>query len=259
MRRAWFIRRAVCVALLAGGASQIQAADSDSTAHRVRIVQAGEILRDPSVPGAQRLIGEVVLAHRDATLRCDSAWRFDDGRFSAMGNVRAERSGSWYMTAQQLLWDPTSERFDAFGNPAKLVEGSLSVTGPSLQYDWSRERATFSQRSHLSTPERQADANRGRYDSDTGWLTLGGQVTVEGEVERVESDSLKVHAREGGLQLLGPSRIAHRSGEWDIRCERGEIASDSGWVASEAVRAAWRSWRPHRRTRPEARLRERPP
>lgn len=104
-----------------------------ASARRVRIVQAGAILRDPAVTGAQRLVGDVVLAHRDAELHCDSAWRYDDGRFRAMGRVVAERPGEWVMRADELVWDPVAERMDAFGAPVRFEEAELVVTG-SYEY-----------------------------------------------------------------------------------------------------------------------------
>lgn len=218
-------------------AVQALGAVSDSTSHRVRIVQAGAILRDPSVPGVQRLVGDVVLAHRDARLRCDSAWRYDDGRFSAMGNVAAERPGGWSLAAREVLWDPTAERLDAFGDPVRLVDDELSVEGPALQYDWAAEEVRFAERSTLVAGDRTARADRGAYFAATEWLVMGGRVEVEGPEERVFSDSLRVAVRAGDFWVHGATVIHGVDGSWTVRCERGRVAEDSGWVAGRAERA----------------------
>ena len=48
-------------------------------AQTVDILAADQIVRDPAITDAQRLLGNVLLGHKDGVLRCDSAWRFDDG------------------------------------------------------------------------------------------------------------------------------------------------------------------------------------
>ena len=61
----------------------------------VRIEQADEIARNPSVVDGQRLIGDVqALAVDGAVVYCDSAWRYTDGRFRMMGDVRMIDDGS---------------------------------------------------------------------------------------------------------------------------------------------------------------------
>jgi 1,4-dihydroxy-2-naphthoyl-CoA synthase len=59
----------------------------DEGAPRVNILQADAILRDQDQPNVQRLIGGVILGYRAAKLYCDSALRFQDGRFQTMGHV----------------------------------------------------------------------------------------------------------------------------------------------------------------------------
>lgn len=223
--------------LFAGLPGAARAVAPDSTGHRVRIVQAEAILRDPSIPGAQRLVGNVVLAHRDATLKCDSAWRYDDGRFRAMGKVQALRPQGWSLEAEELTWNPEAELLLAAGPPAHLIDGELSVSGPELWYDWAEEAAWFRQRTTLVMEDRVATADRGRFESASEWLVLGGSVEVEGAEERVVSDSLKLHARAGDLEFLGTSRVDQSDGQWAVRCERGVISESGGWVGGHLLRA----------------------
>ena len=184
------------------------AVGADSTAvERVRIVRADAIVRDPAVTGAQRLVGDVVLAHRDAELRCDSAWRYDDGRFRAMGRVVAERPGEWVMRGDEVVWDPVAERLDARGAPVRLEEAELVVTGPVLRYGWVDEEAWFPERAVMESAHRTAVADRGRFHVPSGWLSLGGDVVVSGDGERVDSDSLRVHVREGDVVFCGRSMV----------------------------------------------------
>ncbi len=210
----------------------------DSTSQRVRIVRADAILRDPAVTGAERIVGDVLLAHRDVELQCDSAWRFDDGRFRAMGHVQANRPGDWQMLAESLEWDPLTEQLHATGSPVRLTEDEMSIEGPSIRYELKDEVAWYSSRSTLTTVDQTAKSNRGWYHAATGWMTLAGEVEVQSQEELVKSDSLQVQAQGDGVRLLGHSVVKHMDGDWAISCEQGWLSADSGWVAG-ALRRAW--------------------
>lgn len=158
-----------------------------------------------------------------------------------MGRVVAERPGEWVMRADELVWDPVAERMDAFGAPARFEEAELVVTGPVLRYGWVDEVAWFPERAELVADGQSAVADRGRFEVPSGWLTLGGNVVVSGDGERVDSDSLRVHVEEGDVEFLGRSLVRGENGEWGVRCERGEWGDGAGWVAGGVERAWVRS------------------
>ena len=72
-----------CFALVLLSVGQAQAQTVD-------ILAADQIVRDPAITEAQRLLGNVQLGHQDGVLHCDSAWRFDDGVVEVFGEVRME-------------------------------------------------------------------------------------------------------------------------------------------------------------------------
>ena len=72
-----------CFALVLLSVGQAQAQTVD-------ILAADQIVRDPAVTDAQRLLGNVQLGHQDGVLHCDSAWRFDDGVVEVFSEVRME-------------------------------------------------------------------------------------------------------------------------------------------------------------------------
>ena len=78
-------------------------------AQTVEILAADQILRDPSITEAQRLIGHVKLGHQDAVLACDSAWRFDDGSVEVFSHVTMHQPPATTMTANYLRIEPDKE------------------------------------------------------------------------------------------------------------------------------------------------------
>ena len=78
-------------------------------AQTVEILAADQILRDPAITEAQRLIGNVVLGHEDGVLHCDSAWRYDNGQVDVFSNIRLNQPPSTVLTADFLQLDLESE------------------------------------------------------------------------------------------------------------------------------------------------------
>ena len=74
-----------------------------SNAQTVEILAADQILRDPAITEAQRLIGSVVLGHEDGVLHCDSAWRYDNGQVDVFSNIRLNQPPSTVLTADFLV------------------------------------------------------------------------------------------------------------------------------------------------------------
>ena len=104
-----------------------------SFAQTVDILAADQILRDPAITEAQRLIGHVKLGHQDAVLTCDSAWRFDDGTVEVFSNVLMEQPPSTTLTANHLRIEPENDWAEAQGE-VKLLHESAQLQAPSISY-----------------------------------------------------------------------------------------------------------------------------
>ena len=88
-----------CRALIFAVAWLSAALSQTIQAQTVDILAADQIVRDPAVTDAQRLLGHVQLGHQDGVLHCDSAWRFDDGVVEVFGHVRMEHPPSTVLLA----------------------------------------------------------------------------------------------------------------------------------------------------------------
>ena len=113
-----------------------------SRAQTVEILAADQILRDPAITEAQRLIGNVVLGHEDGVLHCDSAWRYDNGQVDVFSNIRLNQPPSTVLTADFLQLDPESEWASARGQ-VELQHEDASLEAPALAYQLSSRQARY--------------------------------------------------------------------------------------------------------------------
>ncbi len=215
----------------AGGGSL--GADPDTTGRpRVRIERAEAILRSASLAGVQRLVGDVVLGYRSSTLRCDSAWRFDDGRFQAMGGVWVTDPEGFSLRADEVLMDPGTDRLAASGRQVVLGDGASSVRAPRLEYHLVDRVARFAGGGTIETGTERITARNGRYELGSKRLQLGGNVVLETPGEIIRSDSLHIDRARSGMAFLGPTRVLRRDGTFEMRCARGRLndEGDTGWL-----------------------------
>ena len=117
----------------------------DEEAPRVNILQADVILRDQDQPDVQRLIGGVILGYRDAKLHCDSALRYQDGRFQTMGHVELKEGGRSVM-AESMLLDPILQMAFAEaseGEQVRLQDPMGLMTAKEARNDLNAKRIHF--------------------------------------------------------------------------------------------------------------------
>ena len=116
-------------------------------AQTVEILAADQILRNPDITEAQRLIGHVKLGHQDAVLTCDSAWRFDDGSVEVFSHVVMQQPPATTMTANYLRIEPDDEWAMASGD-VELLHESAKLSAPSLMYLLDRQTARYTEGHH---------------------------------------------------------------------------------------------------------------
>ena len=202
-------------------------------AQTVEILAADQILRDPAITEAQRLIGHVKLGHQDAVLTCDSAWRFDDGSVEVFSHVAMRQPPATTMTAEYLRIEPDQEWVLANGD-VELQHETAKLSAPSLMYLLNRRTARYTEGATIVDEGWTVNSGYGQYRTATETLELGGQVVAVNERDTLRSDSLHWMRAESRYRFLGAT-------EWmgtdvDFSCLSGDIVMNDeplGWLAGQ--------------------------
>ena len=205
-----------------------------SRAQTVEILAADQILRDPAITEAQRLIGNVVLGHEDGVLHCDSAWRYDNGQVDVFSNIRLNQPPSTVLTADFLQLDPESEWASASGQ-VQLQHEEASLEAPALAYQLASRQARYSAGAIIQEDGWDVTSQTGSYLAEEQLLQLGGDVVAMHERDTLRSDS--VHWMRAEQRYL-----FHGATEWSgadiaFTCLRGDLTMEEerteGWLAGE--------------------------
>ena len=215
------------------GAVAVVASAQESEPIRIQILQADAILRDRSQPDVQRLIGGVLLGMEDSRLRCDSAWRYDDGTFRTMGNVQLT-DGPQTLLADEMELNPETQWVRAKSDADRRVQldaeaGQLTCT--VLRYHLKREVALLPSGGRLQDDGRSVEFQHGQYRAKTALLMLGGSVHMDNADYTLDSDSLHWREEVDEFSFHGPSHLRTTDERFELRCSSGEfdVETESGW------------------------------
>jgi lipopolysaccharide export system protein LptA len=206
---------------------------SFTQAQTVEILAADQILRDPAVTEAQRLIGHVKLGHQDAVLTCDSAWRFDDGSVEVFSHVVMQQPPATTMAANYLRIEPNENWAMARGD-VELQHETARLSAPSLMYLLNSRTVRYTEGANIVDEGWTVNSRHGQYRTASEILELGGNVLAVNEGDTMRSDSLHWMRTESRYRFL-------RATEWvgsDVRfsCMSGDIVmyeEPLGWLAGK--------------------------
>lgn len=224
-----------CLALVLLSIGQAQAQTVD-------ILAADQIVRDPAITEAQRLLGNVQLGHQDGVLDCDSAWRFDNGVVEVFGEVRMEHPPSTVLLADYIGLKPDVDWVEARGEVQLDHEGS-TLTAPSLHYQMNSKQARYTEGAHITDKGWTVTSQTGVYLAEAELFQLGGDVLAVSDRDTLRSDSLHWVRPDDHYTFLGPT--TWNSPEFEFTCQAGDLLLDTeeddarpmGWLAG-AVRVA---------------------
>ena len=215
------------------GAAPAIALGQESEPIRIQILKADAILRDRSQPDVQRLIGGVVLGMEESRLRCDSAWRYDDGKFRTMGGVLLT-DGPQTLRADEMELNPETRWVRARSNEDRRVQLDAEagkLTCALLRYHLRREVALLPLGGRLQDNGRLIEFQRGQYEAKMSLLMLGGEVRMDNADYTLDSDSLHWLEAADQLSFYGPSHLRTTDERFELICSSGEfdVSTESGW------------------------------
>lgn len=206
---------------------------SEPTKEQVQILGANTIERDPLISKASRLLGNVKLGFGEAVLYCDSAYRFDDGRFEVFSSIKVVNEPNTTLFAEYAILNPESQTITV-REDVEFLHDEMSIKCPELIYDIERKLVCYYQRAQFVDGLKTLESNLGTYSSKSGRLYAGGNVIIEEGTDFIASDSIAIDKEDQHFSIFKRTHMDMDGAL--INCSRGEFdgASESGWFSGNA-------------------------
>lgn len=203
------------------------------TTHRIQILAANIIERDPSISDASRLIGDVKLGFGDAILKCDSAYRHEDGKFEVFSNVIIRQQPSTTLTANYAILFP-DEQLITVSEGVVFQHEDMHIECNTLFYGLETKIVSYTERSKIIEGRRTLESDHGMYSSASDRLYAGGNVIMIENNDVITSDSLGLDRNDKTLLLFKTSHL--KVGGAEIFCNSGRFNFETGmgWFAGDA-------------------------
>lgn len=167
----------------------------------------------------QRLIGNVVFQHENATMYCDSAY-FNKSKntIDAYHNIRVIQGDSLSLTGDHLLYDGNTKVAQVRGD-VEMIHHATVLTTHFLDFDRVKNVGYYYNHGIIKDKENTLNSNRGYYYSLTYDFFSLDSVTLVNEKYTMYSDTLKYNTQRKISYFLGPTLIRGDSNY--IYCENG--------------------------------------
>lgn len=156
-----------------------------------------------------RLLGDVLLEHDGAIMRCDSAYLFqENNRFRAYGRVVIHSKGL-RIVGDSLYYEGELGTGRIFGKNVELRDTIQNYTlwSDVLDYDTQENSVRFSTWGRMRSEKNELESLRGEYLADQSLTILSGEVRFQGEELRSFSDTLEYNSNARMLYLWGNIRM----------------------------------------------------
>lgn len=156
-----------------------------------------------------RLLGDVLLEHDGAEMRCDSAYLFQDNNsFRAYGRVVIHSKGL-RIVGDSLYYEGELGTGRIFGNNVELRDTVQNYTlwSDILDYDTRENLVRFSTWGRMRSEKNELESLQGEYLANQSLSILAGEVRFQGEELRSFSDTLEYNRNAEMLYLWGNIRM----------------------------------------------------
>lgn len=192
---------------------------------KVEIIQADALeYKESIIANAQRLIGNVVLRHKDVMMYCDSAYSYDDkNEVDAFGSVHITRGDTLHLYGDLLNYNEDL-RLAKVRNHVKLVDNTTQLTTDSLDFNLETNVGYYNYGAKIVDSTNVLTSTIGEYYTDGDFVLFKNDVILENPDYRLESDTLRYHTITQKATILGPT---------DIYSEDMHLYSEDGWYETQ--------------------------
>jgi lipopolysaccharide export system protein LptA len=170
--------------------------------------------------GAQRLLGNVKISHRNMVLFCDSAWSYQStNSVDAFGNVHVISNDTLHMYASIIHYKGDFSLAEARGNVV-LKDPKLTLTTDSLDFDTKNEIGYYNTGGKIVDSTNTLTSIIGRYYSQLSELFFKDSVKLVNKDYVMTSDTMKYNTTTEIVYIVGPTHIIGDS---------SYLYSENGW------------------------------
>lgn len=205
------------------------------TKKRITIENADEgRYNEDIVRDAQRLIGNVILKHKNMIMNCDSAWAYQlTNSVDAFGNVHIVSNDTLDMWADKINYNADSGLAKA-RNKVKLKDPSLVLTTDSLDFDMNEDIGYYKYGGTIVDSSNTLTSRTGTYYTKTNDVHFATDVWLMNEEYTMQTDTLiyntdtEVAKFKGTTTIVGDStNIFSTSGWFNTKTNESELHKNS--------------------------------
>lgn len=225
------------VSLVVGGSvPSIAQSQVGSPEGRIEILNADRGEYDDKIAkGAQRLKGSVRFKHKDAIMRCDSAYLYQDQRVNAFGHVTIDQGDTLHVQADRLVYNG-NDRTARLESNVLMRNSDMELTTPSLDYDLRNRRAVYTSGGRIvsHTGNNTLTSDQGTYLTSQRRFIFSRNVLLSHPERTITGDTMHYVTSTGIAEFFGPTRIVQQNttllttrGQYDTRAERARFTRRS--------------------------------
>jgi len=190
---------------------------------------------DRIAPGAQRLKGNVRFKHKEALMRCDSAYLFKDQRVQAFGHVVIDQGDTLHVQADRALYNGNDRTARLDGN-VLMRNSDMELSTPSLDYDLRNRRAVYSAGGRITSRSggNVLTSDLGTYLTNARKFIFSRNVLLAHPERTITSDTMHYVTSTGIAEFFGPTHIEQKNttirtlrGQYDTKNEKARFSKRS--------------------------------
>ncbi len=180
------------------------------------------------ISNAQRLIGNVIISHKNIRMWCDSAYSYtNSNEVDAFGHVHIIKDDTLHLYADFVNYNGDTKWAKARRN-VKLINKSTTLTSDSLDFDMNQNIGYYDNNGTIVDSTRTLTSLIGEYYADFDKAFFKTNVEAITEDYTLHSDTLIYFTQNGLAQIVGPTTIYEE--ENTLYTEDGSYNGQTGEV-----------------------------
>ncbi len=187
---------------------------------KVEIIQAGSFKQSKNIANARRLIGDVIIKHKEILMYCDSAYTYENSnRIDAFGRVHINQGDTLHLYAKKIFYDGDKSFAQAI-NDVQLKNKEATLFTDTLDYDLEQNIAYYNCSGKIIDSTNALTSQVGKYNLNTDMVHFTDSVRGYNGSYTLYSDD---------IQYNTVSEIIYFGGPTTIKDSLNSLYSEDGW------------------------------